>query len=853
MADISNSTNNTLIVGTAEADSIENQGGSYVTIDAAAGNDTINNKYRNYDNNIYRNNSGDSITINAGDGDDLIYNLNFDVAINAGDGNDSIDNAKESATVTIDEGDGNDSITNYGDSVTIDAGDGNDSIDNIWGGSNVTINAGTGADFISNSYGSNIIINAGTGDDYINNYGGSNVTIDAGDGNDSINNQHDNSVTIIGGTGDDRITLYSSSEENLIQYTEGDGHDTVWGYSDDTNSLQINSSVGWSSVVSGNNIVVTVGDGSITLVDAATSTTTTPADTSTATTPADTSTATTPADTSTATTPADTSTATTPADTSTATTPVVDPTTTTAVGQAVPTDVIFLIDKSSSMSSYIQRVKDAITSFANSLGSTNSDFRFGIVEFGQSQNSGLPVAKTFTLFNGVTPYFTSNVEEFTGTLDTNSSGSMEYGLTAIQTALLMFELDPRLAQKRIVVLTDAGCEGDGSEAEDPSGLTSTDIETALNAANVKMDVVGKVGYECQDEYEPLANSTGGKFYDINSLSYYNYFEDIADDILGRAHVNINLDIDSVPEGTTSGVFVVTPTLNAAGAIVPASSDATFKAAAEEGDYVVGYVIANKAYMADPNSPWRQIVTIPDNWIVSGTYQDDALNVTGSNAVISGSLGKDNISINEDAVNTTLVDVSELQNGSDTLSFSKRVTPGTLQQNFTGGGTALYTTDSDGELDFVINLQGIAALDESLLNCEVSNAGKPNTIRELIYGEVADTVIPDVTPPQPPIVNDTLMGRIMFAQWGYGFTPPPTNPLYDATTDATMETTASTIATDSLATSADLAVDFGSPSLDEIAPVNFAVTQDNFAAQDFNAEFSVKQAYKLSSASKPKFS
>ena len=104
----------------------------------------------------------------------------------------------------------------------------------------------------------------------------------------------------------------------------------------------------------------------------------------------------------------------------------------------------------------------------------------------------------------------------------------------------------------------------------------------------------------------------------------------------------------------------------------------------------------------------------------------------------------------------------------------------------------------------------------------------------------------------PIVNDTLMGRIMFAQWGYGFTPPEGNPLYNPLTAAATETTASTITTDLLATSADLVADFGSPTLDEIAPVNFAVTPDDFAALNFNAVFAIKQANKILAASKANF-
>ena len=46
MANISNSTYNTLVSGTSDADSIYNSG-RYVTIDAGAGNDTVRNSGHN--------------------------------------------------------------------------------------------------------------------------------------------------------------------------------------------------------------------------------------------------------------------------------------------------------------------------------------------------------------------------------------------------------------------------------------------------------------------------------------------------------------------------------------------------------------------------------------------------------------------------------------------------------------------------------------------------------------------------------------------------------------------------------------------------------------------------------------
>ena len=70
---------------------------------------------------------------------------------------------------------------------------------------------------------------------------------------------------IKGGTGDDQISLSSSSKNNLIQYDEGDGNDIIWGLS--ANSTLNISAESYNSVASGDDIIVKVGDGSITLKD----------------------------------------------------------------------------------------------------------------------------------------------------------------------------------------------------------------------------------------------------------------------------------------------------------------------------------------------------------------------------------------------------------------------------------------------------------------------------------------------------------------------------------------------------------------------------------------------------------
>ena len=138
---------------------------------------------------------------------------------------------------------GNDSIFNWGSNVTISGGAGNDSIDNF--GANVTISGGKGNDSIYNN-GENVTIDVGAGDDSIENYG-SNVTISGGAGNDFINNYY--------------------SENVLFKYSSGDGNDTITGFNS-TSTLQIMSGSVKKITVSGTDIFLTIGKGTIKLAEA---------------------------------------------------------------------------------------------------------------------------------------------------------------------------------------------------------------------------------------------------------------------------------------------------------------------------------------------------------------------------------------------------------------------------------------------------------------------------------------------------------------------------------------------------------------------------------------------------------
>lgn len=89
--------------------------------------------------------------------------------------------------------------------------------------------------------------------------------IDSGAGDDAISNNGSENVSINSGAGDDSIDNWGYNV--LIQYTEGDGNDFIQGFNE-TSTLSIASSF-YSRQVSGDDVIVKVGDGKITLAGAA--------------------------------------------------------------------------------------------------------------------------------------------------------------------------------------------------------------------------------------------------------------------------------------------------------------------------------------------------------------------------------------------------------------------------------------------------------------------------------------------------------------------------------------------------------------------------------------------------------
>ena len=108
-------------------------------------------------------------------------------------------------------------------------------------------------------------INTDKGNDSVLNILGNFVTIDGGAGNDSVYNYSDY-TTINTGTGNDTVSLDGGAYYNFIQYASGDGNDLIRGFGvDDTIKI---TGAKYTKKTSGQDVILTVGKGKITLKDA---------------------------------------------------------------------------------------------------------------------------------------------------------------------------------------------------------------------------------------------------------------------------------------------------------------------------------------------------------------------------------------------------------------------------------------------------------------------------------------------------------------------------------------------------------------------------------------------------------
>lgn len=235
-----------VLKGTARVDTLSNTEDEY-TIYGLGGSDKITN-------------SGSSVTIIGGTGNDSIVNTGSSVVYQyaAGDGDDTIFGFTAYDTLQITRGTIKSSLATGNDFILY-IGAGSVTFKNLTGNSTVNIMDTKGN--VETITVGKLMQGTSKADSLANSRDG--YQIEAFAGNDRIYNYADD-VTIIGGTGND--TIVNTGQNVVYKYASSDGKDVITGFNDG-DSINITRGSLSGSVVSGSDLILNIGSGSITLKD----------------------------------------------------------------------------------------------------------------------------------------------------------------------------------------------------------------------------------------------------------------------------------------------------------------------------------------------------------------------------------------------------------------------------------------------------------------------------------------------------------------------------------------------------------------------------------------------------------
>ena len=178
-------------------------------------------------------------------------------------------------------------------------------------------------------------------------------------------------------------------------------------------------------------------------------------------------------------------------------------------------NVVFLIDTTGSMDTYINGVKDRAIEFAGILASKGASFKLGLIGFGDLGEKEKPSVYNFT---DDVPKFQKQVKNiprtYGGDIPESSLDAVETGIE-----LLNAHRTEETARNIFILITDAP-----PHVPTDSGKSVEQIRDMLLEKSVTTYVVARKDRESIECYDPLTKP-GGKYYDLNDK-----FFDILDNI-----------------------------------------------------------------------------------------------------------------------------------------------------------------------------------------------------------------------------------------------------------------------------------------------------------------------------------
>ena len=178
-------------------------------------------------------------------------------------------------------------------------------------------------------------------------------------------------------------------------------------------------------------------------------------------------------------------------------------------------NVVFLIDTTGSMDTYINGVKDRAIEFSGILASKGASYKLGLIGFGDLGEKEKPSVYNFT---DDVPKFQKQVKNiprtYGGDIPESSLDALETGIE-----LLKAHRAEEGTRNIFILITDAP-----PHVPTDSGKSVQDICDMLAAKSVTTYVVARKDRDSIEAYDPLTKP-GGKYYDLNDK-----FFDILDNI-----------------------------------------------------------------------------------------------------------------------------------------------------------------------------------------------------------------------------------------------------------------------------------------------------------------------------------
>lgn len=191
-------------------------------------------------------------------------------------------------------------------------------------------------------------------------------------------------------------------------------------------------------------------------------------------------------------------------------------------------DLVFAIDSTGSMRSYINSVKNNLTSFVREIEKNKLELNMAVVEYKDITSDGNASTIVHKFSDNVwTDDVNEVIDAFNNIRVSGGGDDPETPTDALQSILEAWEDNE--AEKFVFLLTDAGFKDLGDTDSDGDGEPdhwNMDTCTKIMRDNsIKASVVSKRHYE--SDYNYLYTMTGGVFIDIDTENYYKLMQDFS--------------------------------------------------------------------------------------------------------------------------------------------------------------------------------------------------------------------------------------------------------------------------------------------------------------------------------------